>query len=374
MGGKASSDQNNLCCTADGVISVSAVAFDLKRAPYSNFGSKIDIAAPGGDTSADLNGDTFADGVLSTLLNDSTNPPRFNYVFYQGTSMASPHIAGVVALMRGLHPGLTPNDLDQLIAGIHPTFTERITTDLGEPGRDNLFGHGLIDASKAVTAAKALAGNPTPTGSVLALSAANVDFDSFLNSLNLSVSNAGSGTLTVTSVSDDQPWLTVNPTTGTAPFSVNVTVDRTGLADGTYTGVITVASDAASGAATKQVTVTLRVSASAATGDVGEVFVLLIDPNSGKSVAQDETNSAEGYRYGFSGVPDGLYELFTGTDRDNDGFICDVEDACGTLGRTLTVTAGAQINNLDFPLNNAQNNPQSLRKRTQSSSPKKLIR
>ncbi len=356
----------------DGVISVSAVGFDLKRAPYSNFGPTIDLAAPGGDTSADLNGDTFADGVLSTLKDDSSTPARFNYVFYQGTSMAAPHMAGVVALMRGLHPTLTPLDVDQLIEGTHFTFTQRITTDLGQPNQDDLFGHGLIDASKAVAAARTLAGNPPPAGSVLALSAAKLSFDSFLNNLTVSVSNAGSGTLNIISVTVDQPWLIVTPTNGVAPLSLNVTVNRAGLTDNTYSATITINSDAASGP-TKTVLVTLRVSSTAATGDIGDVFVLLLDRD-GKSVAQDVTNAAEGYRYGFKGVIPGDYNLAAGTDRDNDGFVCDIEDACGTLGRVLTIPATGQLTGVDFPLNNSQNQPQLLRKKAESKSPKKQLR
>ncbi|MDQ3260277.1 MAG: S8 family serine peptidase, partial [Pseudomonadota bacterium] len=356
----------------DGVISVSAVGFDLKRAPYSNFGNTIDLAAPGGDTSVDLNGDTFADGVLSTLKNDSSPCPAcFNYVFYQGTSMAAPHMAGVVALMRGVNPALTPSQVDQLIDG---TLPQRITTDLGQPGRDNLFGHGLIDANKAVSAARELGGAPPPTGSVLTVSVANLNFDSFLNKLTISVSNGGINTLTITSVTVNQPWLTVSPTSGVAPLRLDVAVNRAGLADGTYTATITINSDATSAPASKSVDVTLRVSSTAATGNVGDVFVLLLNPNTGNSVAQDVTNAVEGYRYGFKGVAPGVYDLYAGTDRDNNDFICDIEDACGTLGRLLTISGSGQLTGEDFPVNNSQNQPQMLRKKSDPMPPMKKLR
>jgi serine protease len=116
------------------VISVAAVDLDSHRAPYSNFNARVDIAAPGGDTSVDRNGDGYADGVLSTLVDDTANPDEFVYVFYQGTSMASPHVAGVAALVLAANPALTPDQVE--------TTLTSTATDLGAAGRDNQFGHG----------------------------------------------------------------------------------------------------------------------------------------------------------------------------------------------------------------------------------------
>ncbi len=327
----------------DGVVSVSAVDLNGDRAPYSNFGPGVDIAAPGGDTSRDLNGDGFADGVLSSLVDDSGGTRTPTWVFYQGTSMASPHVAGVVALMKAVCPSLTPAQLDALIE------SGQMTTDLGSPGRDDTFGHGLIDALAAVQSAQTQCGAAPATG--LDVFPARLDFGASATSFSLTASRQGDGALSIVDVAADEPWLTVTAgavdADGLGPYTA--TVSRDGLADGRYSATIRF-SLAGGGGVT--VPVSMELGAKSGAGDAGYLYVLLIDSNQ-ETVAQlGGRGTAGNYQFAFSEVPSGQYYLVAGTDSDGDDLICDAGEACGgwpTLGVPTAVSVDAEdVTGLDF--------------------------
>ncbi len=125
-----------------GVMSVGAVGRGLRRAYYSNTGAHLEITAPGGDSRES----GFAGLVLQTGLVESDFDPatiiaprfdRYDESGKQGTSMASPHVAGVAALLYS--QGITnPAAIEAAI--------KRFARDLGDPGADPQYGAGLIDA------------------------------------------------------------------------------------------------------------------------------------------------------------------------------------------------------------------------------------
>jgi serine protease len=129
-----------------GVIAVAATNRSGGRAYYSNYGSVVAVAAPGGDMRAGAAG-----GILSTLNSGSTAPGADAFAYYQGTSMAAPHVAGVVALMLSRNPSLSPDDVATRLKGSARAF----------PATCSQCGTGIVDASAAIDAA-AGGGSPPP--------------------------------------------------------------------------------------------------------------------------------------------------------------------------------------------------------------------
>lgn len=125
--------------SCDGVINVAASNRAGARASYSNYGALVDVAAPGGETSVPEN------GVLSTLNDGQQDPGNDSYAYYQGTSMAAPHVTGAVALMRSVNASLTPDQIECVLKATARPFPAT---------PDQPIGSGIVDAHAAVVAAQ----------------------------------------------------------------------------------------------------------------------------------------------------------------------------------------------------------------------------
>ena len=131
-----------------GVVTVAAVGRNGGKASYSNFGATVEVAAPGGSGGAN--------SVLSTLNTGTTTPGSDSYALYNGTSMATPHVSGVVALMLSVKPTLTPDQVTSILQSTARAF----------PATCSQCGSGIVNASAAVDAAIGGTTPPDPPGTV----------------------------------------------------------------------------------------------------------------------------------------------------------------------------------------------------------------
>ncbi|MFB6495965.1 S8 family serine peptidase, partial [Xanthomonas perforans] len=180
-GNSAANVSGSLPANCANVIAVAAATSAGAKASYSNYGSGIDVSAPGS-------------GILSTLNSGTTTPGNASYASYNGTSMAAPHVAGVVALVQSVAPTtLTPAAVETLLKN-----TARALPGACSGG----CGAGIVDADAAVTAAIAgsSGGGGGGTGNTLTNGTPVTGLGAATGAeLNYTITvPAGSGTLTVT--------------------------------------------------------------------------------------------------------------------------------------------------------------------------------
>ena len=122
------------------VITVASINRSAGRSAFSNYGSLVDISAPGGGAYY------LQNGVLSTSNTGLTASSEDSYEYLRGTSMATPHVAGVVALMYSLRPNITPARVEELLKNNARSF----------PGTSNCTtsscGAGILDATAVLQA------------------------------------------------------------------------------------------------------------------------------------------------------------------------------------------------------------------------------
>ncbi len=142
-GNNAENSASTQPANCNNVISVAATNRQGTLSYYSNFGQLVDISAPGGSFYA-----TASSGVLSLSNSGTDDPVSSTYKYLQGTSMAAPHVSGVISLMLSLRPGLSPARIEELIKANARAFPA------GSTCQTTQCGSGIIDAAAILQAVK----------------------------------------------------------------------------------------------------------------------------------------------------------------------------------------------------------------------------
>jgi serine protease len=328
-------------CNQQNVICVGSTSLVGLRSSFSNFGAAVDVVAPGGELNQDLNGDGYPDGVLSTALDEAGLPA---YLFYEGTSMAAPHVAGLVALMVSLRPDLTPADAERVLKGT------AVTAAQCQEG----CGAGLVNAQAAL---RVLQGAPIVEPPLLAVNTGSLFFTGD-GVLPLLVYNQGGGTLTVTASAGGAlagqvffPFgatVTV-PALRAQPLGVAVTL--AGLSPGSYEVPVTLSGTGGS----VTVAVRLRVGLGAAQ-DAAVVLLYLDEQGNWQSGPELVTvaPAADAYRYAID-VPPRLYFVTAAIDDDQDGQFFEDGERVGFWRNLdsvepIEVPQGGLVDGIDFDL------------------------
>jgi serine protease len=323
----------------DNIITVGATRVDGTRAPYSNRGDVIDLMAPGGDEAVDLNADGYGDGVLSLYGNE--------YNFEQGTSMSSPHVAGVVGLLVSLVP-----DLDQATAELILMESADATSQCNEG-----CGAGLLDAAAALLAAGGSI-SPDPR---LAVDQSQVYFGEGIASVQVTLLNLGNAALDFTaSIAGAQAQLfSVSPTSGTVPATgtlpLTITLARADFGAGNA-NLELLGTGAAAGQAAL-VNLAFDDGSIAPPPTMQTVEVGAYERREAGLVRVKSAIAArdDGFTYKIEGLPPGSYEVYAVGDEDNDGVYDAQREPFGgyplaSAPKVLEVVAEETISGIDFSL------------------------
>lgn len=329
-------------CNQQNVICVGATRFNGKRASYSNYGSAVDVMATGGETAEDLNGDGKPDGVLSTIVDENKQPI---WAYYQGTSMASPHVAGIVSLMKAVNPTLTPAQVEQIL---------KDTADTSSQCTEGC-GAGLVNAQAAVLRAKN--GLDPSAPSKLGVGSSQMSF-SGSGTQQLTVRNLGGGTLRVTAAAAGAKASALSFPSGTTldvgPYSSKlfpVAVNASGLPTGSYLAQVSLSS----GAGNADVLVKFQVGS---TQDKDAIIAFAYQDTLGEWQVDDDAvalaSASKGYAYSLSLEPHTYFALAT-IDEDGDKELFEDGERVGFWRDTTSIEpipleANTTVSNVSFTL------------------------
>jgi hypothetical protein len=326
----------NYPASCDDVISVGATDSLDQRASYSQYNNRVAIAAPGGSYSLDIDSDGYADLVYAYNNN-------IDIIGLQGTSMASPHVAGAIALLYAIDSDMSPSTVNTYLQAGY------LTDDTGASGYDTSFGYGRLNLAKAVQNTLSNLGDSTTT--FFSTNVSYLNFGDSTTQLSMTLSKSGNASLSVSSLSADDG----------SGLSYNSSVDSNGA--GTYTLYIN-RSEIPNGAFQNRLYFNLSNSSKISLGlyyqvggarsraNLGKVYVGLYN-SSDTLIASGNLDLDGSLSFLANDIVNGEYRFTVSTNNDDDGYICDTGELCGRYpntedSKTFTVngadTSGALIN------------------------------
>lgn len=206
-------------CT--GVITVAATDRYGARAPYSNFGSTVEISAPGGN----ITNTVTSNGILSTINTGSQGPVAADYGYKTGTSMSAPHVTGVVSLLYGRNPNIYPALVLRLLQESATAFPAGSTCSTSK------CGAGMVNAGNVLRQPTIISLSHGPLTGAITQTQLTVSGVNFTSSSTILL---GGTPLTTTYISAQklQATLTITDIVSTTPRLVSV---RNVFSSGTYT-------------------------------------------------------------------------------------------------------------------------------------------
>jgi serine protease len=323
-----------------GIISVGAARFDGRRAEYSNWGDVVSIMAPGGQASVDQNVDGFPDGVLSLFDND--------YNFEQGTSMAAPHVSGIVGLLSTVKENLTQAEALQILR------------DTANPAGvcTEGCGAGHVDAAAAMLAA----GGAVQQTPLLAVDVTRLIYQPSVTSLDIGIFNLGEADMPWTSevVGAQAALWSMNPSSGIVPagsaIPATVFLNRGEFAAGSANLQVIGQGEAANQLV--RVDLSFNDDAQPVQTDLQAVqvvaFRLLDDqgnlaPEGEPAIARRDASFA----WRIEGIPPGTYFVFAIGDDNNDGIFDAQRESFGAWPVAsdpvpIEVPENANVTNVEF--------------------------
>ena len=326
----------------ESIISVGAFRFDGQRASYSNWGAQVDVMAPGGQTNVDQNGDGQPDGIYSFHGND--------YRWEHGTSMAAPHVSGVLGLALAVNPDLNQTTSHLLI---YDTADQSGQCNEG-------CGVGLLNAGNMILVVSGgQLPEPTPR---LALDSDRVTFFQGQTEAQITVFNLGGGTLSYESTVDGEHanLFSVSPASGTARAAtgevIRLTLARGGLSEGYAELTIRGVGEAEGQSKTLPLTFrdTVAVENQVLTAIV-EAFEVLDDDTIQTSGVLATARRGEGFAWQLDGLTSGRYYVFAVGDDNGDGYYDSELESFGAYPSTASpksifVDENQLLKGVDFAL------------------------